>query len=200
MKLGCMIFAFIVFLFLPGCFSEKFSKKSSFEKPDSQSENQVFCELSEHEIRENVKRLYIPEECCQKNIKKNKKKRRLSRKKKNDEILELARKKEAKLEDIPLPLQVKPIKDFFSDEEGEYSSQVVIGYETDMFTEEIAKFYEQQMDRNGWACLSRTDGREILFNFVKPYRVCSVSVRQRKNSEGSFFVISTCSTGSNSTI
>lgn len=92
--------------------------------------------------------------------------------------LDLVRQQEAKLIDIPIPFSVQPLPGF-----GQSSTEsVVLGYHTDLSTQAIIDFYHTEMERSGWQQGTRFSGFETLLQFEKPNRVCSISIRPKKNN------------------
>lgn len=88
------------------------------------------------------------------------------------------RQQEARLYDFPILLNAKPIfKNQCDEEHGTYFSYTVPVDRNDAVT-----FYEQEMERLGWRLFSRFDHDEILLNFEKPTKVCSISLRPQKNN------------------
>lgn len=90
------------------------------------------------------------------------------------ELLAQIREREAKLTDIPLPLGVTPLPELYADrsEQG-----IMLGYNTAQPISEVATFYEQEMEREGWRQSVKCQGGEQLICFEKPHRFCAVSIR-----------------------
>jgi len=190
---ACMI---CLLFFLPACGPTV--KKTKKEKSQQQIDVAgSFVNHCEEEIRKAVRQEYCPtvtKSASQRSC------RRLSKKQRRVAARQWVRSQEAKLADIPIPLQSEPIEDFFDSENPDVSPSVTLGYKTDMSSEQLTKFYQQEMDRHGWRCISEVAGKETLTSFVKPARVCFVSIRPRyknrsnsigSNCVGSDFVIST---------
>jgi len=85
------------------------------------------------------------------------------------------RQTEAKLSDIPIPLNSEPLADFFQDMSED--KEIVLGYESFLSSKDAEQFYLQEMERLGWIRASSFNGRECLLNFKKPGKCCSVSIR-----------------------
>jgi len=176
-------------LILPACgpVSKKNKKNqrqnvagSFFEKP---SEQEIRDDLRQEYAQKNEQSLDEEKEFFSK-------KKKLSRKRRAAVVAQQSKSQEARLVDIPIPLQAKPLEDFF-DLKQEASSTVTLGYKTDMSVQDLATFYQREMDRHGWRCLSDLSGKETLTSFVKPARVCSISIRPRTKQGGSDLVIFT---------
>jgi len=76
---------------------------------------------------------------------------------------------EARLVDIAIPLESKPIRKLLS--------QQTFVYAIKKTREEIVSFYEQEMERLGWDLLAADSNQETLLIFNKPHRVSTVSIR-----------------------
>jgi len=197
------VLAIMVCIFLPACRTKKGLSKSSYVKKSSQrseGEDSIFTSLSENIIRDDVREQYAAQ--CEKkrcieseSVKKRKKgsgrAKRLSRKQKKAVVREYARQQEAKLVDIPVPLNVKPLSVFFDNEKAGFADSVMLGYTTDQSLDEIADFYQQGMERHGWRCLTSFSGVEYLMHFAKPNRFCSISLRSHagKRADSGIFIV-----------
>ena len=178
-------FALLVFVVLPACLTKKDSNRFSYVKKSSQcleGNDLIFTSLSEGIIRDGVREQYAAQRKEQQYVKselvkEHKKGKRLSRKKKLALVCECARQQEAKLVDIPVPLNVKPVSDFFYDEHIDSEDSSMLAYTTDQPLDEIAGFYRQEMERQGWRCCTFFSGLEYLMHFTKPKRFCSISLR-----------------------
>lgn len=88
---------------------------------------------------------------------------------------------EAKLIDVPIPLDVVPNPNYFSDISS--GDDLLLGYIATTSPDDLVFFYIQEMERLGWKNRSMSIGAvESLLYFEKPRRFCSVSLRpaQRK--------------------
>jgi len=179
-------FAILVCVVLPACLTKKGSNRSSYVKKSSQrleSNDSIFTSLSEGIIRDGVREQYAAQGKEQQHVKSEpvkehkKGKKPLSRKKKLALACERAREQEAKLVDIPVPLNVKPVSDFFCDEHVGSTDSSMLAYTTDQSLDEIADFFKQGMERHGWRCRTSFSGLEHLMHFTKPKRFCSISLR-----------------------
>jgi len=86
------------------------------------------------------------------------------------------RQQEARLTDIPIPLNAKPLPKYFWMDEQE-SAGVMLGYCVTASPQEIVSFYSQEMERFGWDQIVYCNAHEHLLIFEKPGRVCSISLR-----------------------
>ncbi len=84
---------------------------------------------------------------------------------------------EARLGDVPTPLMVKAV----SASDGGRGRYVMI-YKTALPLADITYFYEQEMEKLGWAKVSAFEHEELLFSFKKQKQSCIVSVRPAKQS------------------
>lgn len=85
------------------------------------------------------------------------------------------REQEAKLADVPFPLNIQPLSAFnILPEEPNHS---LLGYTTATDVSELVMFYQQEMERLGWQENMHVKGSETQLLFQKPDRVCSVSLR-----------------------
>lgn len=186
------LFFSVFVIFLPACSPPK-------QEMSQQPAGSTFAHLSEQEIRDDVRQEYMDEKTLGAiELEKNKdKKKRMSRKQKKLSMLEVARTQEARLIDVPLPLDVQPIGDFF--EIGEESFGQALGYKTAMPAEQLVDFYAREMERYGWQCFSELHGAEHFASFVKPDRYCSVSVRPHRTKKGCDLVIFTGATATTAT-
>ena len=177
-RYSCVLFVMTILL-LPSCFSKKKSKKRPSQPRDKVGS--IFTPVSEAQVREDVRDQYVQHhaDATTKKRKKPSKKQvaRMNRANKRARMVELARELEAKLIDIPIPLNVEPLGDFFNNENADVSEAISLGYNTNMTADQAAEFYRQEMERLGWRCLTSFQGPELLANFVKPGKFCSVSIR-----------------------
>jgi len=186
-----MVFIFLLFLLiLPACgpISNKV-KKSQRQQVAGSS----FVKPSEEEIRDDVRKEYAQKHQELTGGKEFVAKRKLSRKQRAVLAAQQAKSQEAKLVDIPIPLQAEPLEYFFADQQ-ETAAATSLGYSVNMSVDELVAFYQREMDRHGWRCLSECAGKETLTSFVKPARVCSVSIRPRAKKAGTNLVIFTSPT------
>ena len=181
-------FAIFMCVVLPACLIKKGTSRSSYVKKSSQrleGNDSIFTSLSEVIIRDGVREQYAAQRKEQQHVKsepvkehkKGKRNKRLSCKKRLALARECARQQEAKLVDIPLPLNVKPVSEFFYDDHVGSADSSMLAYTTDQPLDEIADFFKQGMERHGWRCRTSFSGLEHLMHFTKPKRFCSISLR-----------------------
>jgi len=83
--------------------------------------------------------------------------------------------REAKLIDIPVPFNVKPLPIYFSQDLNDNSCS--LGYSVNSQFAGVKDFYLHEMDRLGWKNTFCISGFECLIGFEKPSRFCIVSLR-----------------------
>lgn len=83
---------------------------------------------------------------------------------------------EAKLADIPVPLDSQAVA-HHADEVT--ADNVMLSYTNEMSASSVAQFYEREMERCGWRADVAYAGKESLLAFSKPTRFCSISIRPR---------------------
>jgi len=106
------------------------------------------------------------------------------------DFIEFVRQKEAKLSDIPVPLNAEPLQTYFQQTSSSKNScnnicnNIILGYKiADMYPKHrdyllnIVTFYLQEMERLGWKQVAFFDGFEKLIVFKKPSRFCTISIR-----------------------
>jgi len=85
---------------------------------------------------------------------------------------------EAKLVDIPLPIDISPISQYFSDNTSLQNSHgMMLGYTSNLTSNAVATFYMHEMERLGWQQLVNVDTVEQLLIFSKPHKMCAISIR-----------------------
>lgn len=89
---------------------------------------------------------------------------------------DFVRQQEARLTDVPIPLNAKPIPERCWIDEKE-SAGVMLTYVVSTSPQEIVSFYVQEMERFGWDQTAYFNAHEHLLIFEKPGRVCSLSLR-----------------------
>lgn len=94
-----------------------------------------------------------------------------------DGTLAIVREQEARLSDIPVPLEAVPFPYVVDD--SLTTQHMMLGYDCKIDYEAVINFYDQEMERNGWQKAAEYKGFESLLNFTKPQRFCSISIRPR---------------------
>lgn len=79
---------------------------------------------------------------------------------------------EARLSDIPIPLNCRPISDSISDVSFAYTSQNAVY--------ELVHYYFSEMERLGWDLMGENRFDETVLVFVKPYKIAIVSLRSNR--------------------
>ncbi len=103
--------------------------------------------------------------------------------------MHLVKELEAKLMDIPIPLEVKPINSCFSQDPREDNCS--LGYFVSSTAKGIEQFYLQEMDRLGWKKTFSIHGFEDLIGFEKPKRFCLISLRLDSETDAIRLIIFT---------
>lgn len=79
-----------------------------------------------------------------------------------------------RLIDIPIPLGVKFLDNYFFDNS--------YAYFTNLKQQELISFYDEEMELEGWKKLTSFFGAESLIIFEKPNKHASISIRPQKNN------------------
>ena len=154
-------------LFCSSCKKSDISNSIALQNSKKNINVDIFTDVSELEAKRLVgHRSYKVDE------------RKLLTNKQLQGLRDLARTKEAKLSDIPIPLNVDPLDDFLDSSYSE--KEIVLGYHSNMSTDDIFRFYKQEMERLGWQNVASFDEYEKMFilNFTKPSKFCSVLIRK----------------------
>lgn len=85
---------------------------------------------------------------------------------------------EAKLYDVPVLLNAQLVQNINNTACIDESS--IISYEAAEPYENIALYYQEEMERLGWWQTATFKGSETLLNFEKPNKYCSISIRPLK--------------------
>ncbi len=84
----------------------------------------------------------------------------------------------ARYSDLPdAPFQVKLQSIVVNPEDHD---QVQMFYTTTTPIQELAYFYQQQMERCGWDLLDESHVQDWLLNYIKPTKVCSILITGNK--------------------
>jgi len=86
------------------------------------------------------------------------------------------REQEARLMDIPLPLDAEPLPVYFL-ENKDVVSTTSLAYKSMVLREDLLTFYQEEMERCGWQKKAESDLLEVFLYFEKPERFCSISLR-----------------------
>jgi uncharacterized protein (DUF2132 family) len=157
----CLYLIFLVLL--PACVPEKAKRKTRVVKAKRVRKSELIIPSTE------LSAFSKEEECAfLLDIQKNKSKTSVS---------ELARQYEARLVDIPIPVSVKAEKVSV-----DTSGKKMLIYKTEVPMKHVQKFYLQEMERLGWNKEYSFEGPQVLLNFKKPNRFCSVMLRPLQSS------------------
>jgi len=97
---------------------------------------------------------------------------------------------EARLIDIPIPLHALAIQSESSTVPNQETDSLVLAYRVNSKYRDIGSFYTNEMERLGWNMISSVYDVESLLVFIKPQRVCAISLRNyAKNSTSSLMII-----------
>lgn len=101
------------------------------------------------------------------------------------------RQQEARLIDIPIPVQADPLS-LHGDRLGnEEKSSLVLAYRVYSKKQDIRSFFALEMERLGWNMIADIEDVESLLVFVKPTKVCTVSMRSNYEQEASLLIVIT---------
>ena len=175
-------------IMLPSC--GPFSKKKVKEKKLSDDTRSVFFPLSEEYIRNDVRSQYASKEGGEnKSRSVSQDGKKMSRKQKKIAACERARQQEARLADIPIPLNVEPLSNFFQHDLDATTRHASLGYHTDMSAAQVNNFFKREMERYGWQCMSDVSGPELFASFVKPEKFCAISIRPKSGKRAGSDII-----------
>lgn len=89
---------------------------------------------------------------------------------------------EARLHDVPLLLRATNLTMIHDQQDGD---ALILKYASCFSLADAVIFYEEHMERFGWhklACFE--SGQEVLLNYQKPQKYCSISLRVYPNELG----------------
>lgn len=84
---------------------------------------------------------------------------------------------EVALAEIPQPLSSRPLAECFAYNDSDTDKTVIGAYESCLSVNDLATFYVQQMEYFGWFLGASFIGREQLFQFERPGKLCIISLR-----------------------
>jgi len=172
MMRGQWAIVFATILILPACVFQPNKQVQRKSSRHLQGAGSIFASVSEETIRQEVRACHASEPQDQSLTRMQS--HQLSKKR----TLERAAERQAQLVDVPVPLNVKPLPDFFAQDSVASHETFALGYTAELSMNEVVKFYQQEMERHGWRVMaSGAAGKETLHYFVKPDRFCSVSIR-----------------------
>jgi hypothetical protein len=85
------------------------------------------------------------------------------------------RQEEAKLFDVPIPLEVRPLERYIGSDAAFPNTFLAYALDTSML--ELHSFYITQMERFGWRKVAEFVGPEVMLVFEKPHRSCMIAIR-----------------------
>jgi hypothetical protein len=88
------------------------------------------------------------------------------------------RQEEAKLFDVPIPLEVRPLERYIGSDAA-CPISTFLAYALDIPMLELHSFYTTQMERFGWRKSAEFIGPELVLVFEKPHRSCMIAIRSR---------------------
>ncbi|HBR70999.1 TPA: hypothetical protein DIC20_00865 [Candidatus Dependentiae bacterium] len=80
---------------------------------------------------------------------------------------------EARLSDIPIPLNCRPLSASIS--------ETSFAYNTAKTVDELSTYYRAEMERLGWDVTGENNSDESVLIFAKPYRVAVISLRPHRH-------------------
>jgi hypothetical protein len=168
-------------IIIAGCDHQKKSKKLI---PELGNQNDVIAQFWDSPLDALKENNQINAISANLEFKNNSKKLTLRKAKAGDqEAVHTIHELEAKLTDIPIPMQAIPL---FSatdqDKQLDTFQELCLGYHSELESDEIIKFYNAEMERLGWQQKGIFVQPEALLIFEKPHKICAISIRSKKNS------------------
>lgn len=151
-------------MFLPGCVQQSGKKKVRVVNAKRIRKAELIIPSTE------LSALSCQQDKCAFSDISSKKMRKISSK-------EQARQIEARLIDIPIP-----VTSVATGASVDSRGAKLLVYSSTLSSDNIKEFYIQEMERFGWQKEDVFEGAELLLQFKKPQRVCSVSVRPTKKT------------------
>jgi len=105
-----------------------------------------------------------------------------------NDLVSIVNEQEAKLIDVPIPLNVCPISSYFINNSSD--RDISLGYDSYSGIEELLQFFTQEMERLGWKMRALSTTTESLIYCEKPTRFCAISLRP-SNQEKITIIITT---------
>ena len=102
------------------------------------------------------------------------------------------RQQEARLIDIPIPIHADSLGIHEQQLTDGNSDSLVLAYRVHLKQPDIRSFFEIEMERLGWNMMANIQDVESLLVFVKPAKVCTVSLRNNYPKDTSSLVVITC--------
>ena len=101
------------------------------------------------------------------------------------------RQQEARLIDIPVPVHADPLNFNGNQLNGEEKDSLVLAYRVYSTKQDVRSFFVLEMERLGWNMIADIEGLESLLVFIKPTKVCTVSMRTNYEQEASSLIVIT---------
>ncbi len=102
------------------------------------------------------------------------------------------RQQEARLIDIPIPIHADSLGFHEQRLTDGNSNSLVLAYRVHLKQRDIRNFFEIEMERLGWNMIANVQDVESLQVFVKPTKVCAISLRDYYPKDASSLVVITC--------
>jgi hypothetical protein len=102
------------------------------------------------------------------------------------------REHEARLVDIPIPVQADSLGYHEQQLTDGSSDSLVLAYRVHLKQSDICSFFEIEMERLGWDMLADAHNVESLLMFVKPTKVCTISLRNTDSKNQNSLIVITC--------
>lgn len=101
------------------------------------------------------------------------------------------RQQEARLIDIPIPIHADSLGFHEQQLTDGNADSLVLAYRVHLKQSDIRIFFEIEMERLGWDMMANVQDVESLLVFVKPTKVCTVSLRSGSLKDASSLVVIT---------
>ncbi len=92
------------------------------------------------------------------------------------QLLQQIKQQEAKLIDVSIPLNATPLSEYYIASKNN-TQAISLGYSTSLTVLELLDFYTIEMEHFGWRNVARSEGKEELLFYQKPYNYCAISLR-----------------------
>lgn len=102
------------------------------------------------------------------------------------------RQQEARLIDIPIPIHADSLGFHEQQLTDGNSDSLILAYRVHLKQQDILSFFEIEMERFGWNMIANVQDVESLLVFVKPTKVCTVSLRNNHPKDANSLVVIMC--------
>ncbi|MCX5922278.1 MAG: hypothetical protein NTX86_03045 [Candidatus Dependentiae bacterium] len=96
--------------------------------------------------------------------------------------------REAKLDDIPIPLSAF-LQSYDPKKSSTLVDSIMLTYTVFLSRNDIMLFYDREMERLGWQKLAFVNDEEALLLFSKPTKVCSISLRSNSDERKGIIMV-----------